>query len=192
MPRERFVEGGSIMHGSRALSYVAGPTIGGVLVQAISAPVTLVLDACSYVASALFLRTVDVEEPATESAGKGHVVAGIRWVFGNPIVRAALGATATINFFNFVFSALFILYATTSRSASPPATLGLVLGAGAVGGVLGAIVTGRVARRIGIGPAFALGCVLFPAPLLLVPLAQGRAGSSSPASSSPSSAPASA
>ena len=56
VPRERLVEGGSIMHGSRALSYVVGPSIGGVLVQAISAPVTLVVDACSYVVSALFLR----------------------------------------------------------------------------------------------------------------------------------------
>ena len=48
-----------------------------------------------------------------------------------------------------------------------------MLGAGAVGGVLGALVTSRVARRIGIGPAFAVGCVVFPAPLLLVPLAEG-------------------
>ena len=172
VPRDRFVEGGSIMHGSRALSYVAGPSIGGVLVQALSAPVTLVVDACSYVVSALCLRGIEVEEPAAEAPGKGHVVAGIRWVFGDPIVRAALGATATINFFNFVFFALFILYATRSLDVAP-GTLGLVLGAGAVGGVLGSLVTGRVARRIGIGPAFALGCVVFPAPLLLVPLAEG-------------------
>ena len=41
------------------------------------------------------------------------------------------------------------------------------------GGVIGALVTNRVARRIGIGPAFAVGCVVFPAPLLLVPLAEG-------------------
>lgn len=172
VPRDRFVESASIMHGSRALSYVAGPSIGGVLVQALSAPVTLVLDACSYVVSALCLRGVEVEEPATEAPGKGHVVAGVRWVVGNPIVRAALGATATINFFNFVFFSLFILYATRSLGVAP-GTLGLVLGAGAVGGVLGSLVTGRVARRIGIGPAFALGCFVFPAPLLLVPLAEG-------------------
>ena len=180
------------MHGLRALSYVVGPSAGGVLVQAISAPVTLVVDACSYVVSALFLRSVDVEEPAAATPGTGHVVAGVRWVFGSPIIRAALGATATINFFNFVFSALFILYATTELGVSP-ATLGLVLGAAAVGGILGAVVTGRITRWIGVGPAFALGCVLFPAPLLLVPLAAGgRCGSSSPASSSPSSAAASA
>ena len=148
VPRERFVEGGSIMHGSRALSYVAGPSIGGLLVQAITAPVTLVVDACSYVVSALFLRSVEAEEPAPEAPGKGHVVAGIRWVFGNAIVRPALGATATINFFNFAFFALFILYATKSLDV-PPGTLGLVLGAGAVGGVIGSVITGRVARRIG-------------------------------------------
>ena len=93
-------------------------------------------------------------------------------MFGNSIVRAALGATATINFFNFVFFALFILYATESLGIEAGA-LGLVLGAGAVGGVIGALVTNRVARRIGIGPAFAVGCVVFPAPLLLVPLAEG-------------------
>jgi MFS family permease len=172
VPRERFVEGGSIMHGSRAFSYVAGPSIGGLLVQALTAPVTLVVDACSYVASALFLRSVEADEPPPETAGEGHVIAGVRWVFGNPIVRAALGATATINFFNFVFFALFILYATKSLDVAP-GTLGLVLGAGALGGVLGAVVTGRVARRIGIGPTFALGCIIFPAPLVLVPLAAG-------------------
>ena len=172
VPRRRLVEGSSIIHGSRALSYVAGPSIGGVLVQALSAPVTLLVDACSYVVSALFLHRVEVEEPPPEPPGKGHVAAGVRWVFGNSIIRAALGATATINFFNFVFFALFILYATKSLDIGA-GTLGLVLGAGAVGGVIGALVTNRIARRIGVGPAFAVGCVVFPAPLLLVPLAEG-------------------
>ena len=172
LPRERFVEGSSLVHGSRALSYVAGPSIGGFLVQALSAPVTLVVDAVSYVVSALFLRSVDVEEPEAEPPGKGHVVAGIRWVFGNPVIRAALGATATINFFNFAFFALFILYATRELEVAP-GTLGLVLGAGAFGGILGSLVTGGLSRRIGLGPAFALGCVLFPAPLLLIPAADG-------------------
>ena len=120
VPRDRLIEGGSLVHGSRALSYVAGPSIGGLLVQALSAPVTLVVDACSYVVSALFLRSVEAEEPAPEAPGKGHVVAGVRWVFGNAIVRAALGATATINFFNFVF-ARSSSSMRTSRSESSPA-----------------------------------------------------------------------
>jgi len=54
-----------------------------------------------------------------------------------------------------------------------PGLLGVVLGAGAVGGLIGAFVTGRIVRRLGVGPAAILGCVLFPAPLVLVPLAAG-------------------
>jgi len=91
---------------------------------------------------------------------------------GHAFAARALGATATINFFNFVFWALFILYATRTLGVRPGA-LGLVLGAASVGGVIGSLLTGRLSRRLGVGPAFALGCVLFPVPLVLVPLAGG-------------------
>jgi MFS family permease len=172
VPRERYVQAASLLHGTRAFSYVAGPSTGGVLIEAISAPVTLVLDAVSYVASALFLRRVEATEPPVETPGRGHVAAGIRWIAASPIIRAALGATATINFFNFVFFALFVLYVSRDLDVAP-ATLGLVLGTAAVGGLIGSVVTGWITRSIGVGPTFALGCVLFPAPLLLVPLAGG-------------------
>ena len=99
-------------------------------------------------------------------------MAGIRYVLRNPTMRASLLATATINLFNFIFWALFILYAVRELDVSA-GTLGLVLGAGAVGGLIGSIVTTRLSRRIGIGPAFLLGAILFPVPLLLVPLADG-------------------
>jgi MFS family permease len=172
VPRARYVEANQLLHGSRALSFVGGPSIGGLLVQLLTAPVALVADALSFVVSALFLRRISVPEPPTEESPRGHLVAGARFIWGNPTVRASLLATATINFFNFVFFALFVLFATRSLHVAP-GTLGLVLGAGAVGGVIGAVVMGRVVRRIGIGPAFVLGCFLFPAPLVLVPLAAG-------------------
>ena len=172
VPRERYVEGQSLLNGSRALSYVAGPSAGGVLVQVLTAPVALVLDACSYVASALFLGRISPVEPPTEESERGHVVAGLRYIIGSPIIRASLAATATINFFNFVFFALFILYATSELGVEP-GTLGVILGAGALGGVIGSVVTGAIGRRIGIGPAFLVGCIVFPAPLVLVPLAEG-------------------
>lgn len=171
VPRERYVEANSLLNGSRAFSLVAGPSLSGLLVQALSAPGALLLDAFSFVGSGALLAWVRPDEPPPDPE-RGGVLVGLRWLARSRVVRATLLATATINFFNFVFFALFVLYATRTLGVSP-ATLGLVLGAGAVGALVGAAVTTPVTRRIGVGPALIAGCVLFTAPLLLVPLAAG-------------------
>lgn len=171
VPRERFVEGSSLLNGSRAFSFVAGPAVSGFLVQALTAPGALVADALSFLGSGALLRSIEPVEPDPD-ATMGGVTGGLRWIRGSPIVLASLLATATINFFNFMFFALFILYATKSLDVSPGA-LGLVLGAGAVGGLVGSVVTGPITRSIGVGPTFVVGCIAFPAPILLVPLADG-------------------
>ena len=172
VPRERYLEASSLLNGSRAFSFVAGPSVGGALVQALSAPVALVADAVTFLCSAFTMSSISPVEPPTEAARSGHLKAGIRYIRNSPIVRASLLATATINFFNFVFWALFLLYATKTLGVRP-GVLGLVLGAASIGGLIGSVVTGRLSRRMGVGPAFVLGCVLFPAPLVLVPLARG-------------------
>ncbi len=172
VPRDRYVEGQSLLNGSRALSFVGGPSLGGLLVQALSAPAALAADAVSFLVSAFSLSRISPEEPPTEPAESGHLRAGATYIRHSPVIRASLLATATINFFNFVFFALVILYANQYLHIQPGA-LGAVIAVASIGSVIGSIVTGRIGRRIGIGPAFALGCVLFPAPLVLVPLAGG-------------------
>jgi MFS family permease len=175
-PRERYLEGNSLVHGSRSFSYVAGPSLGGLLVQAFGAPFAVLADAVSFLFSALFLGRVRAEEAPIEHEGESglrdRVAVGLRFIGRNPIFRPTLVSVATLNFFNYAFSALFVLYATRSLGVEA-GTLGLVLGAGAVGGILGAFVAGRLGRAVGVGRAFLVGCVLFPAPLVLVPLAGG-------------------
>ena len=170
--REDYVEGNSLLAGSRAFSFVAGPSVGGILVQLLKAPYALLVDSITFLFSAGFLASIDPVEPEIEEAEKGHVVAGVRYIVTSSVMRSSLLATATINLFNFVFHALFILYAVRSLNVRP-ATLGIVLGAGAVGGLIGSFVTSRLGRRIGIGPTYILGCIVFPVPLVLVPLAGG-------------------
>jgi MFS family permease len=178
-PRERFLEGNSLVHGSRSFSFVAGPSLGGLLVQLFSAPFALLADAISFLGSALFLGRVRAEEPPVDQSAAASVrtqaAEGLRFIGGNAIFRPTLTAVATLNFFNYAFQALFILYATRTLGVSAGA-LGLVLGVAALGGICGAVVSGRVGRRLGVGRAFALGCVLFTAPLILIPLAQGPEG----------------
>ena len=171
VPRARFVEASSLLNGSRAFSFVAGPTVAGFLVQALTAPGALLLDAFSFLGSGALLRRIRPAEPPPDDE-EGGVTVGLRWIAASAIVRPTLLGTATLNFFNFVFWALFVLYATRELGVSA-GTLGVVLGAGAVGGLLGSVIAAPISRRIGVGPTLVVGYVLFPVPLLLVPLAGG-------------------
>jgi MFS family permease len=169
--RERLVEAGALVNGSRAGAGVAGPSVGGLLVAALSAPAAVLVDAASFVVSAWWLRRIAVP-PREPDAGAGGLGEGVRFIARSALVRPILAATATLNVFTFATAALFVLYATRALGVRP-ATLGIVLGAGAIGGVLGSVLTRRIVDRLGVGGAFATGCVLFTAPLLLVPAAAG-------------------
>ena len=175
VPRRDLVDASSKFSLSRALSFVLGPSLAGFLVQALTAPVTLLVDAFSFVGSALFLGRIRTEEPSPERDGNGvirNLRDGMRFVLRDDLIRADLGCAATVNLFNFVFAAIFILYATRELGVAP-GTLGIALGLGAIGGILGALVAPPLERAIGIGPSVVLGSVLFPAPLILVPIASG-------------------
>jgi MFS family permease len=166
---EQYVDGQSLIYGSRALSFVVGPSLGGILTQLLTAPFAILTDALSFLGSAFFLRRIDPVEPPADD-GKGSVTAGLRWIAHSPVVRASLTGVAVINFFNLMYFALLVLYAVRVLHVNA-GLLGLIIGCGAFGGLLGAAVTKRLAARIGVGLAYVAGCFLFTAPLALVPLA---------------------
>jgi MFS family permease len=165
----QYVDGQSLIHGSRAMSFVVGPSLGGLLIQLLTAPFAIVADALSFLGSALFLRRIDAAEPPA-AEGKGRVTEGLGFIARSPIVRASLIGVAVVNFFNLMFFALVMLYAVRVLHVSA-GLLGLIIGGGAFGGLLGAAVTKAVAARIGAGLAYIAGAFAFTAPLALVPLA---------------------
>jgi MFS family permease len=174
VPRDEYVAGTSLIRGSYSFSWVAGPSAGGVLVQALSGPAALVLDALSFVGSALLLGSVAPDEPPAAQAEKGHVRAGLRFVARTPALRAQFAAGALLNFFYTIYFALLFLFAARELGLSA-GTIGLALGAGAVGALAGSAFAPRAAKKIGIGRALIAGAFLYPGALLLVPLAGGPA-----------------
>ena len=166
---EQYMDGQSLIYGSRAMSFVLGPSLGGLLTQLLTAPVAIIADALSFLGSALFLRRIDPAEPPPDSA-KGGVTEGLRFIVGSPVVRASLVGVAVINFFNLMFGALVLLYAVRVLDVNA-GLLGLILGGGAIGGLLGAAATKPIADRLGAGMAYVAGCLAFTMPLTLVPLA---------------------
>jgi MFS family permease len=164
--------GQSLLAGSRAFSFVGGPAVAGFLVQAFSGPIALVVDAASFLFSALTLGRIRPAEPPAARPQPGHFMSGMRFILGTPTMRSSLAATATINLFQLSYSALAILYLVRYLHISA-GLLGVILGIGSIGGLVGSVVAGRLGRRIGVGPAYLAGCVIFTAPLVLTPLAGG-------------------
>lgn len=175
--QDQFVSANSLLSGTRSASFVAGPVLAGTLIQVLTAPLALVVDAISFLAAAVAIRSVRVAEsrPA-EVAGREPLLrraaAGLRFVFAHPYLRPALACVTTVNFFSFMVQAVLILYASRTLGLSP-GQIGLALGLGAVGGLVGAILAAPLARRIGAGVTVAVGGVLFAAPFGLIPLAAG-------------------
>jgi MFS family permease len=174
VPPERYVDGQSLIYGSRSLSLVSGPSAGGLLVEALTAPFAVVIDALSFLGSAVQLATIRPAEPPSSDASDG-VTTGLKFITATPILRAALTGVAVVNFFYCMFTALFMLYALRALGVRP-GVLGLVIGAAALGGMLGSVLCKRLTARLGAGLVYVAGCLVFTGPLALVPLASGVRG----------------
>jgi predicted MFS family arabinose efflux permease len=173
LDRDQYIQGQSLLNGSRAASIVAGNSVAGILVQTLTAPIALLLDALSYIGSAFFIRRAGaVESTPARDAGGASLAAGGRFITRTPLIRAALLASATLNLFNTGFYALLVLYATQTLGMSA-GSIGIALAIGGFGSLLGALVVRGLSSRIGLGRALVFGFVLTPAPLLLVPMAAG-------------------
>jgi len=172
--RSQYVDANSKLSTSRSASFVAGPAIGGVLIQVLTAPVAVLVDAVSFLCSAVLIGRIKAE-PAPVSAGT-HLWAdareGLGYVLRHPYLRAGLGCVTTLNFFGFVAQALIVLFASRTLGLKV-GWIGLALGLGAVGGLAGAMLAPHLSRRFGVGRMLLLGAILFPAPTVAIALASG-------------------
>lgn len=175
VPRDSFLEANSKLSATRSFSFMAGPAVGGLLIQWLTAPIALVVDALSFVFSALQiwrLETTSAEVEPTEEPLLLRAQAGMMYLLRHPYMRVSLACTTTVNFFTFMGTALLILFASRNLGLDA-GTIGLSLGIGAVGGLFGAALARPLAERIGAGPLIAISTVMFPAALGVIALADG-------------------
>jgi MFS family permease len=174
--REQLVEGNAKLEVSRSVAQVASPGIGGVLVQLITAPIALVVDAASFLVSALFLAAIARCEAAPprrrDRRIRQEMGEGLRVVVGSPYLRAIALCTSVSNLFGNVGQAVYVIYVTRQLDVTP-AELGLVLSIGSIGAVVGAISAARIVSRIGLGPTLVLCAAVFPLSWLFVLAAGG-------------------
>lgn len=151
---DQLVEANSRMETSRASAQVAGPSLAGILIQILTAPVTVIVDVVGYVGSAGFLSWIRKQEPQVKQRKNASVVKDIREglavVFNNRYLWSIAGSTATSNFFSSAIYVPFFLLMTQELKLTP-FELGIVFTLGSVGALVGSLLANRVAKRFGVG-----------------------------------------
>lgn len=166
---------------ARSSAAVAGPAIGGALVAAVSAPVALLADAASFLASAGIVASVRRAEPpwpATEprASGRAELAAGVRFIARQPLILAVTATAGTNNLARSIAMGVAILYLVEVGGLSP-AGVGLAFALGHTGYLVGALASRRLSARFGMGPVMQLGVALFgPSMLLFAPAPAALAG----------------
>jgi MFS family permease len=175
LPPERLVAGNQRLELSESGARVAGPSIGGTLLQLAGGAAAAALDGVSYLVSAVALA--GSRRPARSDRGGPDQVgfiesmgAGLRHVLGDRILRDLAGSTALFNFGSGMILAAIVLFATRDIGLDA-AGFGLIYGLGNIGFVVGATLVGTLTQRFGVGRTFAFASLVSAAAMALMAVA---------------------
>jgi MFS family permease len=169
---DELIEGNSKLTASFSVAEFGAFSASGWLVQLLTAPGAIVIDALSFVFSAASLRTIRTPETPVAPPGgrlrlRVEVTEGLRFIGGDGVLRAVTASFVALSFASGMTGAVFILY-TNRELGFAPGVLGLIFGVGGLTSLVGATLAGAVARRAGVGGAMVLGLGLAGVGMLAV------------------------
>lgn len=169
------VEGNNKLNTSFSIALLAGPGLGGVLVQAIGAARTIGINALSYVISVLTLLWIREPEPLPRKVGaQSSVMAelreGIRLVFHHPLLRSLLAMMTTLSIAEQLALPIYLVFFYRQLHLTP-AEAGIIFAAFGVGALVGSLLSSRLVGTLGLGRAILVGVSGSPVGLAMIPLA---------------------
>lgn len=165
----------SLTSATHAATQLSGPSLGGLAVQALGAVPTLLVDAASYLVSAVLLRTLParrVDAPDRWPPVGAMIREGWRFVAHHPVVGPSMWAATAMNFVCGAQFALYPLYLVRELHA-PASLVGVLLAVEGVGALVGAALTPRITARLGTARALVLASWVTVGGAVLVPLGTG-------------------
>lgn len=168
----QIAEANGKLQSTEQLAGLAGPAVGGWLLGVLAAPLAIMITVGTYLAS--FVALLFTRDHETLRAPEDHkpllheIGEGLRWVFGNPLLRRIVLTTGTSNFFSTMTFTLLPIF-TLRELGFTPQMLGVVFSLSAVGGLLGAIATPRIVARIGEARAIPVSGIAFSIVPLFLP-----------------------
>ncbi len=175
--KDQLLEGNSKLAASSSIAEVGGFSLSGWLVQLVTGPVTILIDAISFLFSAAFIGAIRAREPtpapAEERTGvREEFTEGVRFLVRDPVLRPVAAAVVTIELSWRLFGAVFLVFVTKGLGFHP-GLLGMTFAVGGVSSLLGALLARRSAGRFGLGPSMWGGLILMSVSMLFIPLARG-------------------
>jgi MFS family permease len=170
---EHLVSGNSRFALSGSAAQVGGPGLGAALVQVLSAPLAITVDAVSFLLSAALLRRVPHRTRSTRLAVRDvgrDVLAGIRFVAAQPVLRTLALAMGAVNLFGLMTGSIMVLYGLRELDLSP-GLVGALIAMSGVGALAGAMTATWIGRRVGLGWATIIGATFYALAPVLLPFA---------------------
>jgi predicted MFS family arabinose efflux permease len=172
--RRSLIEANTKLGMSESAAEIGGPALAGALVSLLTAPIALIVNAATYLASAAILATIRHREPREVHAGGPLRLTlpldGLALAWALPRIRPLLLMTFTSALFGGFFAALYVIYAVRDLGLTP-AVLGVTIAVGGLGALVGAAMAGRIARWLGAGPALTACLALSATSAIFIPLA---------------------
>ena len=171
--RDRLIEGNARLQGNTSIAAVGAPTLAGYVVQWFTGAGGILLDAVSYLWSALWLRSIRTPErvPARGRPARmrTEIREGMRLVLGDPILRAIAGSNASFCLAQAIYTAIIVVFLVRVVHLTP-ATIGLLNTVGLAGAVAAALVTRPLSAAVGQARLMWLTVLVNAAGFLVVPL----------------------
>jgi predicted MFS family arabinose efflux permease len=164
---------------TRSIAEISGPALGGALLNVLAAPLVILADAASFLASAVLLTRIraprhdepmdrlTTDAPGVTPRARAHGLFRLAAALARRSTVRALIAVAFVNGVENTVLTLFMVRELHLR----PSTIGLLLSLGASGGVCGGLLVGRILKRLGPGPTLAIGVLATVCSLAVLPFA---------------------
>jgi len=167
------LEANSKISVSNAMAEILGPGLTGILVQAFTAPIAILVDALSFLVSALSLIWIKKLEPEPEISGEKpnfwrEVKEGLAVIRENPVLMALALRSVGANFCYGIIGTLYTIYAIRDLGLTP-LLFGLTVAMGGIGNLFGALLS----DRLKLGSVFFTAGVIHALTTCLIPLAGG-------------------
>jgi MFS family permease len=179
VPQRDLVRANGALAASGSVSEFAAFGSAGFLVQILTAPIAMLVDAATFVASALLLGSIRVTEPPPPAKVDREpvlreIAVGLRLVARHPILRATTAASMFGAAMWGIGGALWYLFAIEELGLDA-AAIGIIAAVGGLSSLVGALITARATRRFGVGPVLVASTLIAGLGEIFVPLAPAGA-----------------